>query len=227
MRTATNDAERTCILTGAKGERAGFIRLALSPDGAILPDPGAKAPGRGAWLGVDAAALRAAQGSGKLKGALGRAFKGEAREVPGDLAGEIEAELERRTLALLGLEMKAGHLVLGFERLLSGVRAGTVRLILHAADAAGDGRRKLDGAGHGALQNGLAKPKSLVLPVDRGRLSMAVGQGNVVHAGISDPGAAARIEAAAMRWRAFCGLDGNDDAAEPRNAGPGRGDEGM
>ena len=42
--------ERKCILTGRHGERDELIRLAISPDGDVLPDPRARAPGRGAWV---------------------------------------------------------------------------------------------------------------------------------------------------------------------------------
>ena len=229
MRTATNEPERTCILTGRKGGRGELIRLALSPDGVVLPDPAAKAPGRGAWLGVDAQALSAAQASGRLRGALGRAFKGGAREVPADLAARVAAELERRTLETLGLAMKAGQLITGFERVLAAAKSGAAHLVLHASDAADDGKRKLDAAlrSGSALQSDAGGAKSLTLPADRTRLSVAVGQGNVVHATVTNPGAAARIGAAAARWRAFCGLDDDDGAAVPAIGGAGSGDDGM
>ena len=56
-----NDSpERKCILTGAHGDRADLIRLALSPDGDLFPDLGAKAPGRGAWVVPDREALEIA-----------------------------------------------------------------------------------------------------------------------------------------------------------------------
>ena len=82
--------ERKCILTGAHGERASLIRLALGPDGAVWPDLAAKLPGRGAWIVADRAVLEAAMAKGKLKGALDRAFKGPAI-VPDDLADDHRA----------------------------------------------------------------------------------------------------------------------------------------
>ncbi|MGB7404101.1 MAG: DUF448 domain-containing protein, partial [Pacificimonas sp.] len=180
MRQPRNEPERTCILTREPGGRNELIRLALSPDGDVLPDLGAKAPGRGAWLGVDAAALDAAQAKGALKGALARAFKGEAKSVPDDLSARIGDGLRARALDRLGLEMKAGHLVFGFERVLSAVQSGASDLVLHAADAGDDGCEKLDRAVRqmnrhddpDALQNEGGRAKSLVLPVDRAALSM-------------------------------------------------------
>ena len=67
---------RTCILGREHGPRDTLVRLALSPDGRVLPDVRAKAPGRGAWIGVTRAELEAAAGpKGKLRGALARAFR--------------------------------------------------------------------------------------------------------------------------------------------------------
>ena len=86
MRARTNDPleahvpERTCILTRRTAPREELIRLALGPDGQVAPDVRARAPGRGAWIGVGRKALDEANAKGKLKGALARAFKtGEHR----------------------------------------------------------------------------------------------------------------------------------------------------
>src|SRR3546814_12051338 len=70
-----NEPIRRCILSGEREERGRLIRLALSPDGLVLPDAAARAPGRGAWLAPDRAALENAISKHKLKGALSRAFK--------------------------------------------------------------------------------------------------------------------------------------------------------
>src|SRR5690606_27644996 len=60
--------ERRCILSGEHGARDALIRLAISPDGLVLPDPLAKAPGRGAWIGVTRAVLEEAMAKGRLRG---------------------------------------------------------------------------------------------------------------------------------------------------------------
>jgi N utilization substance protein A len=44
--------ERTCVLTRRKGTKGELIRLALGPDGQVAPDVRARAPGRGAWIGL-------------------------------------------------------------------------------------------------------------------------------------------------------------------------------
>lgn len=47
---ARNDPERRCILTGNNGSRDDLVRLAIAPDGLVLPDALARAPGGGAGL---------------------------------------------------------------------------------------------------------------------------------------------------------------------------------
>ena len=85
--------ERKCILTGDRADPETLIRLAIGPDGQVLPDVRAKAPGRGAWIGVSRAELETALAKGKLKGAIARSFK--------DGALQIEADLPDDTVLLL------------------------------------------------------------------------------------------------------------------------------
>src|ERR1700748_417034 len=111
------DPIRTCVLSRDSAPREGLVRLALSPDGQILPDVRAKAPGRGAWIGVDRQALEIALAKGKLKGALARAFKTADFTIPAALPAQIAAALERNALDRLGLEARAGHVLIGSERI--------------------------------------------------------------------------------------------------------------
>lgn len=197
-----HDPQRRCILSGESGDRGELIRLALSPDGGVFPDVGARAPGRGAWVRPDKAAISAAEARGKLRGALARAFKGDVRTVPDDLAGQIEAALKRAALDRLGLEFAAGRLLLGSDRIAAALASGEAVLLLHAADAAEDGVRKLEQRLHSARGN----TRSMVLPAGREELSLALGQSNVVHAALRDRQAALRVEAAVSRWRAYLGI---------------------
>lgn len=199
--------ERKCILSGEHGARDALIRLAIGPDGTVAPDVRARAPGRGAWIGVDRATLEAAQAKGKLRGALARAFKGAALSVPDDLGARIEAALRQAALDRLGLEARAGHLASGSERIEVAARKGEVALLLHAADASADGRRRLDQALRAGSEDGDDAPRQgLVLPVERTILSLALGRQNVVHAALVDRAAAARVRHALDRWHAFIGF---------------------
>jgi predicted RNA-binding protein YlxR (DUF448 family) len=203
------EPERKCILSGAHGARDRLVRLAVSPDGLVLPDINAKAPGRGAWLAVSRteleAAMSAGKGGGKLKGALARAFKGAALTVPEDLPQMIEDGLTRALLDRLGLEMRAGHLILGSDRIAEHARGGAVELLFHASDAREDGNRKLDQAwrvGRDAEGTGTT---GTVLPLDRATLSVAMGRDNVVHLALADAAAAARVSLALSRLMHFTG----------------------
>ncbi len=217
--SASHTPERTCILTRRTATRDELIRLALSPGGEVAPDVRARAPGRGAWIGVDRAALEAAQAKGKLRGALARAFKSQDVAVPADLGERIEAALRQSALDRLGLEARAGNLALGAERIETAARRGQAALLIHAADASPEGRRKLDQAmrvGAGAEGSGL---QGVVFPAGRAILSLALGRENVVHVAIVDRAAAARVASAIDRWRAFIGRDAGLGAASAEAPG--------
>ena len=209
--------ERRCILTQTHGPRASLIRLAVGPEEQVAPDFAGKLPGRGAWIVADRAILEAALAKGKLKGALARAFKSNALKVPDDLAYQIAAGLERRALDRLGLENRAGNLIWGHERIGEALIKGKVRLLIHAGDARPDGTGKLEAKRRGASPDTV----SIVLPVGRDQLSMALGRENVVHAAISDAASAARVIEALERWAAFNGRpvqDADENEAQAETA---------
>lgn len=211
-----SDSQRTCILTRRTTDKAELIRLVLGPDGQVHPDVRAKAPGRGAWIGVARPELETALAKGKLKAALARAFRTQAVEIAPDLPDRVEQALARAALDRLGMEARSGTLVNGSDRVEQAARAGKVQLLLYAADAGADGRRKLDQAWRVGGSEELGHRAGLEIPVDRTILSMALGRENVVHVALTDPGAAARVLAALTRWRAFivgpAGLGRGDNA---------------
>ncbi|MBB3860718.1 hypothetical protein GGQ88_001987 [Novosphingobium hassiacum] len=212
--TGKTPPERKCVLTGRHDARGDLIRLAISPDGDVLPDVLARAPGRGAWIGVSRADLEKALGNGKLKGALARAFKGTSLRIPEDLAERTQAALTRALTDRLGIELRAGNVLLGTERIAQGARSGAVTFLGHASDAGTDGPNKLAQAwrvGEGAEGTGL---KGIILPLDRAALSVALGRDNVVHLGLTDPIATERVAGPLQRLMHFLGHE-TDDAAEP------------
>jgi hypothetical protein len=196
---------RSCILTRERDARDHLVRLALAPDGQVLPDVRAKAPGRGAWIGVTRAELETAIVKGRLKGALARAFKGAPFTIAPDLPERIAAALERNALDRLGLEARGGTLLTGSERIEAAARSGQLHGLYHAADAGADGAGKLAQAwrvGREAEGSGL---KGLTLPSPRAILSLALGRENVVHIGVTDRAAAGRVSDALGRWLHFIG----------------------
>ena len=197
--------ERRCVLSGERAPRDHLIRLALGPDGAVAPDIRAKAPGRGAWIGVAKDTLQTALDKGKLKGALIRAFKTSQIVIPDDLVQRIEDALRKQALDRLGLEARSGTLLTGGDRIADAARKGTVRLLIHALDAGADGKRKLDQLWRVGRDMEGSDLKGMVAPLSRELLSMALGRENVVHIAMIAPAAATRVSGALQRWQNFVG----------------------
>ena len=217
MRARSNDQleahvpGRTCILSRRTAPREELIRLALSPDGIVAPDVRARAPGRGAWIGVTRVEVDAANANSRLKGALQRAFRTSDVTVPPDLGERTEQALRQAALDRLGMEARAGNLIHGADRVEAAARSGKVHFLIHAADAGEDGRKQLDQA----WRVGGGGPEGVIFPEARTILSLALGRENVVHVALTDPAAASRVQHALARWRAFTGPDRGLEGGEP------------
>ncbi len=208
-------ATRKCILKGKTAPRETLVRLAISPSGLVLPDVQAKAPGRGAWIGVTRAELEQAIDKGALRGALARAFKTGDLEITPGLPQQIEDALMRLVLDRLGLEKRTGALILGTQRIADTARAGDVAALYHASDASEDGCKKLDQAwrvGSGREGSG---DRGIVLPLDRTALSVALGRENVVHLALADAAAAERVHQGLARLLHYLGETTPADDGEP------------
>lgn len=210
---------RRCILTGERAEQRLLIRLALGPDGQVAPDVHGKVPGRGAWIGVPAEELETARAKGKLAGLLKRAFKVSELSVPDDLVDRIRSGLEKATLDRLGLEARSSNLLSGAEKVDAAARSGAVALLLHASDASDDGASKRDQSWRVGLEEEGSGRKGQRLPVDRDRLSAALGRTNSVHVAITNAKAAERVKHHLDRWLYFIGCsNARGDAKADRRA---------
>ncbi len=211
LNETSNTPVRRCILTGDRAAQGVLVRLAIDPEGMIAPDVRAKAPGRGAWIGVDGATLCEALNNGKLRGALARAFKGASLTLPDDLTDKIALEMKNAVLNRLGLESRGGYVLTGSEKIAAAARSGQLFALYHSADAREDGRRKLDQAwrvGSDSEGNGL---QGTIIPADRGAISAALGKENAVHIGINDKKSAQRLEHHLRRWINFTGCSIDPD----------------
>lgn len=206
-----NTPLRRCILTGERATQAALVRLAIGPDGTIAPDIRGKAPGRGAWIGVNAAQLSEAQSKGKLRGALARAYKGAALSLPDDLSVQIEAELKKAVLSRLGLESRAAYLLTGSEKIANAARSGQVYALYHANDASEDGRKKLDQAWRVGMEKEGSGMRGDIIPAGRDIISASLGKDNAVHIAIIDQKAAQRLEHHLSRWINFTGCSIDPD----------------
>lgn len=210
---------RKCVLTGRVAPRESLLRLAMgpSPTGGItvLPDAHARAPGRGAWIGVSRTELEEAIAKGHLKGALARGFKGPPPAIPADLPDLAQQALVRALTDRLGIEYRAGNVLAGSDRIAEAARAGKVWWLGHASDAGADGSRRLDQAwrvGEDEEGSGMAGES---LPLDRAALSVALGRDNTVHLALTDRAAAGRVSTLLARLNHYLGHDGG------RASGPG------
>jgi predicted RNA-binding protein YlxR (DUF448 family) len=193
------------VLTGKTACRDELLRLALSPDGDVLPDALARAPGRGAWIGVGRAELEEAIANGKLKAALARSFKDGKVSIPKDLPVLLENALTRAFLDRLGLEMRSGRLILGSDRIANDARMGKIAALYHAADASQDGARKLDQAWRVGMDAEGSGKAGEILPLDRTALSVALGRDNVVHLALTDARSVQRVSVPLRRLQTFLG----------------------
>lgn len=201
-----HEPERTCIVTRESGPAADLMRFVLSPDGEVMPDLRHRLPGRGAWVTPTAAAV----GTAVKKKLFARAFKAEAR-APATLAADVEAALLRDLAGSLGLANKAGAFTSGFTRVEAALRAGSVAALIHASEAAEDGRRKLAGALRKAAGGTIsAVPTFDDLSGDE--LDVALGRVGVIHGALL---AGAGSVGCLARWRRLRRFRGEDDEAAP------------
>lgn len=170
-------------MTGATESEAALIRFALGPDGALLPDAGARAPGRGVWVRADREAIATAV----KRGAFARSLKRPV-QAPPDLADLAEAALARRCLDLLGIARSAGALAFGLQACMDALRRSRPYWHIEARDGAAEGRQRL--LAHAARTQPPAAPVCGCFTSTE--IGMALGREDVVHALVLQEGLARR-----------------------------------
>src|SRR5437588_11111281 len=133
--------ERFCIATRATRPVEKMIRFVIAPNGEAVPDLKRNLPGRGVWV----TATRETLDQAIKAGAFARAFRREVR-VAADLAGRIGSLLENALLDALAIAHKAGLVTLGFAKIENALARDRIVVLLHAAAAAPDAAKQLDGA---------------------------------------------------------------------------------
>ncbi|CAN0484256.1 unnamed protein product, partial [Phaeothamnion confervicola] len=131
-------AERFCALTRSLLPVSAMVRFVVGPAGEVVPDVKRKLPGRGIWI----AATRASIDEAVKRNVFARGFKRDVKVVPG-LADETERLLARAALDALAMAGKAGQVVGGFAKVEAALARDDVLALIHASDAAEDGKRKL------------------------------------------------------------------------------------
>jgi predicted RNA-binding protein YlxR (DUF448 family) len=166
-RATARATERLCAATGAVRPIDDMIRFVLSPEGAAVPDLKRRLPGRGIWI----TATRAALGNAIARKAFARSFKREVR-IAADLVEATERLLERAALDALAIAYKAGRLTTGFAKVEAALAGGNAIALIHAADAAPDGVRKLNSALH---RNDDSRAVAIIRAFTSAQLSLAWG----------------------------------------------------
>jgi predicted RNA-binding protein YlxR (DUF448 family) len=169
--------ERLCVATRKVKPVAELLRFVVAPDGQIVPDLKRKLPGRGIWV----TATRKALTDAVRRNAFGRGFDRKVA-IPADLADMTERLLQRSALDALAITGKAGQIVTGFSKVEASLARGHVVALLHAADAAPDGVRKIGAIGRESEEEGRKIP--VVSAFNSAQLNLALGRPNVVHAAL-------------------------------------------
>jgi uncharacterized protein len=190
---------RQCAVGRTRGPEDDLLRFVLDPDQRVVPDLKRKLPGRGVWI----TASREAVDKAVRQKSFARGFR-QAVTVDPDLAETVEDLLRRAALQDLALANKAGCIVAGFTKVGKALTGERRMVLLHAADAAPDGRRKLD-----RLVEGVADADSDIPPSLTGftssELSAALGRHNVMHAAITQDGAGRKFIGSALRYMRYAG----------------------
>ncbi|WP_084327336.1 RNA-binding protein [Salinarimonas rosea] len=213
-RTTRHEPRRTCVATREVRSPEELIRFVAAPNGALTPDLKGKLPGRGVWV----SARREAVESAVERRLFARGLKA-AVTVPEDLAAAIDAALVEDLRQGLALANKAGRVVSGFDTVVKTVGSKTIASLVHASEAADDGKRKIAQALRRRLGETAERiPVVTELSVDD--LDLALGRSHVIHAALV-AGAGSRIFL--ERWRRLCVYRGtiamNAAPLDPEGAG--------
>jgi len=179
----------------------------IAPKGEAVPDLKHNLPGRGVWV----TATRKTLDQAIKASAFARAFRREVR-VAADLGGRTEGLLENAVLDGLAVARKAGLVTLGFAKIENALARDRIVALLHAAEAAPDGVKKLDAA---LRQSGQAGSVTVTRILSRAQLDLALGRPNVVHAALLAGRASDTFMARLRRLEGFRSGELGQDALEP------------
>jgi predicted RNA-binding protein YlxR (DUF448 family) len=171
-------ADRYCAVTGAVKPVADMIRFVISPAGEPVADIKRRLPGRGLWITATRAALRTAI----ARKVFARGFKREVR-IGADFMAATERLIEAAALDALAIAHKAGKVAIGFAKAEAAIAHKAVAGVLHAADAAPDGVRKLQ-AGLRRRFDAEADKIAVIGFLSSAQLDLALGRSNVIHAAL-------------------------------------------
>jgi predicted RNA-binding protein YlxR (DUF448 family) len=208
-----HEPERTCIVTRAVHPPEAMIRFVVGPDASIVPDLRQRLPGRGVWVTAERPLVEEAV----RRRLFARAFKAQVVVSP-TLAEEIERLLRDDLRQGLSLANKAGAVIAGFAKVESAAAQEPLAALIHATEAAEDGRRKIAAR----LRN---RPGDAILDIpvvqelSNHELGLALGRSHVIHAALV---AGAGSDGFLTRWhryRSYRGIDAGQTGSSHSGAG--------
>ncbi|WP_349369648.1 RNA-binding protein [Salinarimonas sp.] len=185
-RNARREPQRTCVATREVRSPDELIRFVASPDGVVTPDLKRKLPGRGVWV----SARREAVEEAARRRLFARGLKAPVT-VPEDLAAAIDVALVEDLRQGLALANKAGRVVTGFDTVVKTIVSKPIAALVHAAEAAEDGKRKIAQALRRRLGDA-AERIPVVTELSGHDLDLALGRSHVIHAALVS-GAGSRV----------------------------------
>ena len=195
--SVASGTERTCALTREVKPVSDLIRFVVGPDGTVVPDVKRKLPGRGLWI----TGTRGSVEQAVKRNVFARGFKRDVRAAA-DLPEHVDGLLERAALDALAIAAKAGLVAAGFAKVEAALNKGEALALIHASDAAAEGRRKLKVPEDG--------PVVVIDDFPGARLDLALNRPNVVHAALlAGPGSETFLARVArlLRYRKNNSLD--------------------
>ena len=181
-----------CALTGKLLPREKTIRVVIGPDNTVIADLSEELPGEGIRLLGCRGTLEASIRDGSFTGLFAKERLEDDPIISASFVDKIESQLMDKVLGLIGLARRAGSVLNGFAKVEGSLKSGKCKLLLTASDGAEDGRMKMT-----RLAEAVECQQVTILP--SARLSMALGQTNVIHAGIIGSGWAERLNASIDR----------------------------
>jgi predicted RNA-binding protein YlxR (DUF448 family) len=187
-RTDRSATVRMCAVTRQVRPIDELIRFVVAPSGEVIPDLKRKLPGRGMWISASHQTVTEAI----RRHSFARGFKRDVRVAP-TLAGDTEAMLVRSAIEALAMAAKAGQVISGFGKVEDALKDrparpsvnAAIQALIHAADGAADGIRKLDAiARPNAGVNDESREIPVVMALTSEQLDLALGRSNVIHAAL-------------------------------------------
>ncbi len=174
-RSGAAGAERFCAVRRTVKPVDEMIRFVVGPNG-VTPDLKRKLPGRGIWV----TATRDALAEAVTRNVFARGFRCDVK-VAADLVEQTERLMVRAVLDALAIAGKAGLVAAGFAKAEAALMRDKVVGLIHAADAAEDGVRKL-----AAVLRTRPDADAIVVvrSFDTAQLDLALGRSNGVHAAL-------------------------------------------